>query len=275
MKHAHLLSTGLLASFLTLAACAPKFDYTPPPPPPSPVPIDDKDLQKSIEEAMKSAGKAMDLTAGGGQPGEVVLNGTSFADSSGAKRWYVVSQTTGRGWRGTNPELAKTALKHNEVVPAELRADIEKVRAENTFIKFQCDPELPLPPLVKGKKEVQPVVDPKGAMITMRASVVLLCGHPRFDQAIPQPGVAVFADIVAFDTFKHEMTGMIGLTFFNLAARRIYLGSARISSVVPDGEQTLFPGPTIAITTLESPRGDGEMRIESRGANYVAKEKAR
>lgn len=238
-----------------------------------------KEADRVAEEAKKAQAAAMDLTAAGGQPGTVVLAGTAWETSQPDPRVIVTHVSAGRGWRSSaNPQVRAGAFRYEPQLSEATLRELALAKADKTFLKIGCDDEVfPAAAIAKrpdfeGLSEAPFVVDEKSPVFAVRAHSVILCGHSAKKPLAKKDVVMITAHSIYMNGFGHDMVGTAAKTFSLTSTNLAIDGGSGIYSKGENGPSTLLEGPSILIATQKI-WSDGELRVGSDGADYVAAEK--
>lgn len=217
------------------------------------------DAGKAGEDAGKQAQsayeQALDQTASGSQPGQVILEG-ALVDGAKPAEKITVTQTAGTGWRGTTPKLIENALLLNK----ESKIPISVSSGALNMINFGCD--LSKYPEAKDLTPKEAIKTDSATLVN--AALVLICdGKLLGDKAI-----VLRAPKLVLANAQIEVKGITGVNSVEIAATEMVLeGENKITTSAADASSTLFAAPTITVGAKEL-KGEGTLAISSTGSSY-------
>ena len=219
--------------------------------------------QKELEEAIELS---RDLSSGGGQPGAINVSGgvvkAGTDESDALVSQILLDVSTGKGWKGTAPDVEKD-VQLSASVSAERQEKIDDIE-EGTYINMGCNPDDYAIVANKEEKAVEKI-NPEGADVSVAsAEIILICDSSPLDgQVITMAAKKI---VMKDSTIGIEGTGILSV----LADSLVLEGKNLIKLEGKDGQSTAADGPSLELHVVEA-TGDGNLKIDSAGSNYVEK----
>jgi len=227
-----------------------------------------KEAQDVIDQANQQIKKLDEESKVGGQPGTIYLSEALVkknADGSIEPSSRIqIQQTGGKGFDGkVAPVNAKEALKV-QISGEPVKKSIDEARKEQTYINIGCD---------KDKIDANETAGLKLEKMRLRKSFleavakkIFICGKGPIKQNI----AFLVAEEVTFTDSDYEMNAG-GVTLVIQAQRLILNGKNRLATFGSDSAASAhLPTASISLGILDGISGDGEIKLQSTGANYAA-----